>query len=382
LNLKLIVLLIGCIYSSNLAFSNPICQQKIPKNKIFQNFLTAKELALKKFSNNKIIAKKADETLSSLITAKSKILSNWVTKRNLTKASEVDIVKQWRSYYAQNFILGKYPNKDQKINTFIKTIIEKLYFKYLPNSEKLRIQSVFKEAKLLALQKIKLFKIKPEVKAQIIKRVSALELYWMKSFETSKFKKQPLEVFSWGVAYDPVANEINMGLEVLQYPNIETLFAVFTHEIGHSFDPCRWGAFFEGNFPFQKVVTCLRSTNSVAAKKRDDSKIDTMIKRGRLSKTLAMALKLNLTCNKIQYPPVGIQADQIPESFADWFSAEVISSSKYLTNTLRVDLCSTKKLNSGSSYPTNQLRLENIYLAHPKIKKKIGFKKKNKYCQI
>jgi len=363
-------------------FSNPICSQPIAVNKKFQNLLNARDTELGKFSNKKEIAAKADHTLSTLIAAKSKIIGNWMNKRVLGNATEADIVKQWRVYYAQNFVLGKYPNKDQKVNQLIKEFIENFYSQFLPKKEKGRIQAVFHKAKSLAIHKIKSFKIKADQKSQILSRVSAIKLYWMKKFESSKFKKQPLEVFSWGVAYDPAPNEINIGLEVLQYSSDETLFAVFAHEIGHSFDPCRWGAFFKGSFAFEKVITCLRGKNSVQAKKRDDSKMKKMVQAGKLSKELAMALKLNPTCNKIQYPPIGVQSDQAPESFADWFSAEVTSEYKYLSGNTRTDLCASKKLRVGSSYPTNNFRLERIFLSHPKIRKTLKFKGEGQYCSL
>ncbi|MBC7428247.1 MAG: hypothetical protein H7336_06520 [Bacteriovorax sp.] len=53
--------------------------------------------------------------------------------------------------------------------------------------------------------------------------------------------------------------------------------------------------------------------------------MDEFIKLGKLTPDLVNALKANSTCNKLVYPGKGIQADQLPESFADWFSAEVIS---------------------------------------------------------
>ena len=108
--------------------------------------------------------------------------------------------------------------------------------------------------------------------------------------------------------------------------------------------------------------------------------MDETIKSGKLAKDFAKVLKLNPTCNNSQYPPIGVQADQILESFADWFSAEVVSESKYITPNMRNDLCEVQGLNSGSSYPTNQTRLERIYLKHPKIAKKFNFKGKGKYC--
>ena len=144
------------------------------------------------------------------------------------------LLGQWRKYYAQNFILRRYPSKNQKVNQLIENLVEGLYNKFLPKNEKEKIQKIFEEAKLLSIQKIKSFPGDKKQTSQILDKVSKIKLYWMKNFKTSKFSKQPLEAFSWGVAYDPKTNEINMGLEVLRYSNKETLFAAFAHEIGHS----------------------------------------------------------------------------------------------------------------------------------------------------
>jgi hypothetical protein len=81
---------------------------------------------------------------------------------------------------------------------------------------------------------------------------------------------------------------------------------------------------------------------------------------------LAQAMKLNPTCNKTNYPPPGLQADQLPEVFADWFSAETMAQLHLLTiANLRSDLCDNKTLNEGSSYLNNRDRLEKIYFANP-----------------
>jgi len=160
--------------------------------------------------------------------------------------------------------------------------------------------------------------------------------------------------------------------------------AVFAHEVGHSFDPCRWSAFYEGVWPFEKVGQCLRSDKSVGAKARDDSKLEAFQKAGRISSELGAALKANPTCNKLVYPPAGIQADQLPETFADWFSAEVISRYKNLdVSKLRLDLCEGKNLVEGSSYPANGLRQGKIYYAHPVIRKLLKSNEENDhYCSM
>jgi len=245
------------------------------------------------------------------------------------------------------------------------------------------MQSIFDQSQAASINAVKNFPIKADSKSKIISRIESIKIYWMKDFKTSKFKQLPLDFLDWGIAYDPASNEINMGINALAYSNEETYLAVFSHEIGHSFDSCRWGAFFEGEWPFQKIGDCLRSTSSVDAKKRDDSKLQDLVKQGHMAADLATALKINSTCNKMVYPPMGTQADQLPESFADWFSAEVMSIIPNIKpQNIRADLCVKKELIEGSSYPTNELRLNNIYFAQPKLKSlRAELKTKSvKYC--
>lgn len=199
------------------------------------------------------------------------------------------------------------------------------------------MESLFGKSKESSLLALRAMPINQEQKRQILEKVENIQLYWMKDFRSSKFKQLPLDFVDWGIAYDPTANEINIGFNSLAYPNNETYLAVFAHEIGHSFDSCRWTAFFKGDWPFQKVGDCLRSSNSVGAKKRDDSKLDALAQN---NKPLADSLRTNPTCNKLAYPPIGLQADQLPESFADWFSTESMIQIKGIqVEYLRIDLC-------------------------------------------
>ncbi len=321
---------------------------------------------IRSFFNKKPIAKQADDTLSKLLAAKSPIATNWLKKRDLDSKTEEEIIREWRDYFARNFILTKYPQKDSAIDKEIEKLIESINKKFSNKAFQNKLETLFKKSKASSLSVIKQMPFDDSQKKQLITKIEAIKLYWMKDFKTSKFKELPMEFLDWGIAYDPVTNEINIGINSLSYPNDETYLAVFAHEIGHSFDSCRWSAFFQGPWPFQKVGECLRSASSVNAKKRDDSKLDLLAKE---NKELADSLKANPTCNKLGYPPMGLQADQLPESFADWFSAEVMASFKNIKpSAVRIDLCEKKELNAGSSYVSNNLRLDAIYFTHPKFK--------------
>lgn len=335
------------------------------------------------FANQKNIAVKADNLLSKLISAKSPVIIDWLQKRDLLSQSEEQIAKAWRLYYAQNFILGKYPQEDSQINSEVEALVDGLLLEYFTEKFKAHLEKIFGEAKNIAIETLKSFNL-PEG-TEIIKRVSSIVLYWPKSLKSARNNSIPLDLVSWGIAYDPIPNEINIGLEALAYPDDKTYLAVFAHEIGHSFDSCRWGAFFTGTWPFEKVGQCLRSEQSVGALKRDDSQLETLFKSGKLKSDLIAALKANPTCNKLVYPPIGVQADQLPESFADWFSAEVLSRLPKLGEaSIRLDLCEEKELVKGSSYPSHQKRRERIYLVQPAIK--AAFKDSasmgGKYCSL
>lgn len=336
------------------------------------------------FAGKKAIAEKADALLSKLISAKSPVLTSWMNKRGLADKSEEEIVKAWRRYFAENFVLSKYPGDDKALDFEVEKLVDDILSESLTPEFVSRVEKLFEKAKTNALAALQLLPI--EGREIIMTRVRGMKLYWPKTLKTARNNSVPLELIDWGIAYDPVPNEINIGVNALSYPNDETYVAVFAHEIGHSFDSCRWGAFFSGAWPFARVGECLRSEKSVRAKKRDDSRLESLVSAGRVPKEMAMALKANLTCNKLVYPPPGIQADQLPEAFADWFSAEVMARAQDINiEHMREDLCEDRQLVEGSSYPSNSDRLELIYLAHPQIQaktKKTTPRAQATYCRL
>lgn len=348
------------------------------------NYLKMKsevEKSIDAFANNKVIAAQAEGILSKLITAKSPFVTSWYAKGNFKGKSEEDVAKAWRQYFAKSFLLMKYPQGDAKIDLEIENLVDDLLKKNFNKEFKEQMNKNFSATKTLAVETINEMNL-PQNKV-IIEKINSIKLYWPEHLKTARNNSIPLDLIDWGIAYDPLSNEINIGLNSLSYSNNETIMAVFAHEIGHAFDPCRWGAFFEGPWPFEKVGQCLRSSSSVGAKKRDDSKLEAFGKAGKLTPELVVALKANPTCNKLAYPARGIQADQLPETFADWFSAEVMSHYKELDiSKLRLDLCDESALVEGSSYPTNHLRQEKIYYSQPKLKSLLKDSSVSNYCSL
>ncbi|MBY0316607.1 MAG: hypothetical protein K2Q26_13875 [Bdellovibrionales bacterium] len=364
--MKYLLLLLLLIKQSS-ALAAEFCQSAQPSS-MSKSAKRDIDLEIEKFAGKKPIVERADQTLSGLIKAKSPMISSWILKRNLQDQSEDQIAKEWRAYFAKNFILSKYPQGDAGIDKEVEALVDQILEKNLTPSFRARAEKLFERAQATALNTIDELSIKE--KPQAIARIKAIKLYWPRSLKSSRNNSVPLDIIDWSVAYDPKPNEINIGVQALNYPNDETFMAVFAHEMGHAIDSCRWGMFLKKEWPFRKVGDCLRSEKSVGAKKRDDSILAQITPEHNISSELIQELKQNPTCNKVGYPPVGIQADQLPESFADWFSAEVMSRMKNIdAHKLRQDLCEDKTLAAGTSYPTNSERLRKIYLAHPKLKK-------------
>lgn len=373
--------LVALLPNSAMASSLEVCKNFVDKdNKAYAAMVAGRKKALEIFSSRPAIAKQADQTLSKLIAAKSPIIGQWMNKRNLADKSETEIALAWRVYFAENFALRKYPSPLPGADKHIEKLIDGLAAKHLNKKVMRRFEKLFQAAKEASLKKIKSYPLSKEDRDKIIKRVSKIQLFWVENLKESGFSEPPLELFSWGVAYNPGRNRIQMGFESLRYNSDSTIFTVFAHEIGHSFDSCRWFPFLKGENPFKDVITCLRSTESVGAKPRDDSAMAAQVKKKRMSSAMAEAMKITKTCNNSIYPPIGVQADQMPESFVDWFATEVVADSKYLNRNFRQDLCRNKKLLPGSSYPSHRDRLSKIYLAHPTVKKKLSIENKTRYC--
>ncbi len=358
-----------------------------------QNELSAKKSL---FVKNKVVVAAADETLEKLLKAKSPAVLSWMQRRHLLNKSEDEIVKQWRIYYIDEFFIRQYPfrvdaddkaktNAD-KLNKIYEDFANDLNKKFLTKKYRKQVEGIFAKTKKQSLLVIEQMNLLPEQKKQLTKIVSGISLYWFDDFKSSRFANKASEFINWGVAYDPEHNEINIGLDILSYPereaSHETLLAVFAHEMAHAFDSCRWSAFQQGAWPFAKVGECLRGVSSVHALKRDDVLLDQWLKQHPEVAADAAGLKKNNTCNSSKYPPEGTQADQLPESFADWYSAEVLASVITEIKIVRSDLQQDKELRQGSSYPKNHDRLDRIYMAQPKIKKALKLVNEVVYCSL
>lgn len=361
-------------------WANPLCQKGSVTATEYQSVKLSVEKHMAKAANLVTIATEADSVLSKLINAKSPVILNWMDKRKLGEAKEEVIAGEWRKYYLENFVLSQYPNKNPKINKSVEKLFKDIANDNIGNPDKLRLGKLLKKTKATATEVVASWKLEEKTHKEIIDRINDIDLYWLTDLESSPYKNKPLEFVKWGLAYDPTTNKINVGLDFKKHPNDMTIVSIMAHEIGHSIDSCRWSSFFKNASPFEKLNNCLRK--NTGAKTRDDSQMKLAIEKKWLTQEMADSLKKNMTCNRSFYPPIGTQKEQILEVFADWFSAEVASRTELPFQEIRNDLCGKSELVSGSSYLSNQERLEKVYLAQPKIQKKLKFAAKASYCSI
>lgn len=359
------------------AFESKICEISNSELNLQKNIQNKKELIINKFSSSPIIANEADKMLSMLIKAKSPMIFNWVKKRQLNPENESSkIAYEWRKYFAMNFIVNRYPTKDEAKDELIDKLFEDIANSLLSDSFKNLLEKEFQSAQKESIEEINNLPLDKNDQKVIVEKIKLIKIYWPKTLKNSKYSKSPLEFFDWSLAYDPHFNEINIGLNSIFYNSL-SLKAALIHEIAHSFDSCRWSIDSTKTWPFEKIGNCLRRIS----KTRDDSQLDKLLQTKKMIREDYDYFKLHPTCNNSAYPPIGIQADQLPESFADWFSSQVISKNN-LDLSLRKDLCEEKSLNPGSSYLSNHDRLYKIYLSNLVIQKKLKIEINEEFCHF
>lgn len=378
MNVKNFFLIIFLFNSS--AFAKDHCEAyQLPANFLKMQSQVNQQIA--HFAQKKKIAINADEAMTKLMKVGSPILKNWMNQPRFANSTDDEIVREWRLDYAKNYLLAGYPTGKSDLDREISSLVNRQIHSFLTPKLKKNLEGLFAVVKENSIKKIEQYGFSE--KQQVLKKIKEIKIYIPDQLKGMKKNMTILDLLYWGIAYDPQTNEINIGLNVLSYPNDESVMAVFAHEIAHAFDSCRWSASFTGNWPFEKVGNCLRSEQSVVAKKRDDRSLEVLVKQGVIPSDVADNLRKNPTCNKSFYPPQGIQSDQILESFSDWFSAEVVSIIPRINlKNIRKDLCEKQTLSVGSSYPENSDRLRLVYGAHPRLREHLGFEasSKTKYC--
>jgi hypothetical protein len=244
------------------------------------------------------------------------------------------------------------------------------------NLKKIRTE-LFPEMMSMVRQKIDKLDIAPEAKDRILRK---LEKVHMKNESCEIFTDFSLQAFYVKNAFlNPSNNGVTFCPGYLDMSNNSAFFArVLVHEIGHSIDPCNQNVYpddvqglkviTDGHYFLPKLLSCLRSSQSVNAKKDPKAKVFTCVYDNK--------------------------SDQINESFCDWLSAEVLPH--YVENLKLADkeavrltymesfVGNTNGPNSTfGEHPDDQLRLNHIYLQNPKIREQMGcppIAKTGKYC--
>ncbi|WP_419171968.1 hypothetical protein [Halobacteriovorax sp.] len=326
-------------------------------------------------ANAKEVAAVADEALSNLIAKKSPVVTSWIKRRKLDVNDPVNVARQWRLYYVDNIVLssGTFSERPKVIQKLVDSEMSEVFSNLYTKEKKSLLKKSFDIAKRDAINVLKLLIGKDEAFKEIKERIEKITIFTPEKVIGTKVEQAPRDFLEWGFAYDPNSNQINVGLDGLNfaYPKYQaSLVSLMAHEIAHSFDSCRFSGFYKNKNPFTSIQSCLRNTSSVGAKKRDDSQLAFLVQNNIIKKEVAQNLLANPTCNRSLYPLPGKQRDQLDEIFADWFSAEVVALSGIDLKNLRSELCLEKELSKGSSYISNEKRLAGIYLTQPTIAKK------------
>lgn len=359
-------------------FANPTYNSYCKKVSFEKDEAIYNEIAKLKvdLANSKPIAAVADEALGNLIAKKSPVVTSWIKRRKLDVNDPVNVAKQWRLYYIENIVLssGTFKDRPKVIQDLLDKELSEIFSELYTKKKIALLENGFKLAKNSALSVLKIQLGKSKAYNEIENKVKAIKVFIPMKVKGTKVAEAPRDFLEWGLAYDPKTNEINIGLEGLNFAFAKyraTLVSLMAHEIAHSFDSCRYSGYYKSKNPFESIQKCLRNSTSAGAKYRDDSQLQFLVQNKVLTKEVGDNLLANPTCNRSLYPLPGKQRDQLDEVFADWFSAEVVAHSGIAVDNLRSELCLDKELRKGSSYVSNERRLTSIYLTQPTIAKKL-----------
>ncbi|MGI4993060.1 hypothetical protein ACRXCV_10545 [Halobacteriovorax sp. GFR7] len=376
------------IFFSISLFANPTYNSYCKKVSFDKDESIYNEIAKLKvdLANSRPIAAVADEALGSLIAKKSPVVTSWIKRRKLDINDPVNVAKQWRLYYIENIVLssGTFKDRPKVIQDLLDKELSAVFTNLYTKKKIALLEDSFKRAKKSALSVLKIQLGKSKALKEIEEKVKTIKIFVPKKVSGTKVAQAPRDFLEWGFSYDPKTNEINIGLEGLNFAFAKyraTLVSLMAHEIAHSFDSCRYSGFYKSKNPFESIQKCLRNSTSAGAKYRDDSQLNFLVQNKVLTKEVSDNLLANPTCNRSLYPLPGKQRDQLDEVFADWFSAEVVAHSGIDVDNLRSELCLDKELRKGSSYISNKRRLTSLYLTQPTIAKKLKISENEyRYC--
>jgi len=374
--------LIILIFLTHTLFANPHCPADLKIDSQFRELELKIEKKMEETSNLVTISSEADRVLGQLTRSQNPTFINWLRQQGFVGGDPLDIASQWRKYYLKNYILNKYPTPNPEINTSIESLFKDLQKLAYEDTFQKKLKTLFTEAQKESLSYLDELKLGEIELNSLKKRIEKIELYWLNQLKGGPFQNKPLEFLNSGLTYDKKSHQILVGLKSRELPDSASLFTVLVQNLAQSFDSCLWPQYMLGKDPFAKLHSCFRDSQSAEAKPRDDNYIEQWVFKKLVSKNNVKFLKANPLCNLRNYPPEGVQKEQINSVFRDWFAAEVLAQSPYRTSTVRADLC---LLGPAMAHPTSDElspseRLQRIYYVQPKIQATINSKSSHKYC--
>ena len=104
----------------------------------------------------------------------SKYVVSWMNKRDLKDKPEDEIVKEWRFYFAKNFVHTKYPSGDKKVDYSVEQLVDEILKENLKPDFVKRLEKLFQKAKNDSIETVKTMKVAQ--KDDVLGRVSAIKL--------------------------------------------------------------------------------------------------------------------------------------------------------------------------------------------------------------
>lgn len=388
-----LLLLLSSITLSTYAANSPkisACDlwQDLP-NQDYQKVKAFEKNVFERMSNTRVFYKVSDQILNEVSNNSYKhdkeSLDKWAAYSQLDPTKQSNIIKEWRSQFFRAFLLKSY----SKLNFAQKSIIDEgfseLHKVAFPKVKKQSFEEILNTAKYLLIKYIDSQKI-PKKTAMILKgSIVTIKLNWVETIANSVFMEDPERYLNMDIEYNPKHNVLTIGQRASIHNDGDTILSIFIQQMALAISPCRWSILFPNiDFPFQKPLECLRTKDSIHAKKRDDSKVQSLYKSKKITKEQRDAINKYPLCNTPFYPTKGLQKEQINIAFSDWISAEAISQMKELSIHFREDLCAIQTDSLTHSYPQNLERLVRVYLANPKLRSLTNIKiaKDIKYCSM
>jgi len=358
-------------------------------NTEFSKLQTLKDNKMKELANLRTFTKISDEVFNKMHNDKNKKpIDTWANSLSVDLTDKKKVISTWREHFFTTILIPSFKKLKKFEQKVINHAFQKINEQAFPYKKKEFLTVRFILAKRLAAQSINKMNIRKDIKNYLINRISDIKMEWFHQISNSRYENDPNKYFSNIIGYDASKHIMSIGYLASQLKDSDTITAIFIQEIAHSFDPCRWHALQPNvTFPFQKVTSCLRGKNSIAAKKRGDKILDlNKDKNGAplFSAEQLVSFRKNPTCNTSAFPLEKDQREQINTTFADWFTAEAMSQKKEISSQFRHDLCAITETPSYMAFPSGIDRLNKIYMANPVIRKKmgVGIDKSIVYCSM